>query len=72
MIELLDKIPFHLVIFGSLTLGLAPFIPEPHLIEKLRMLYEGTLVKPIDIGDLVLHGIFPILLIAKSIRHFFH
>jgi hypothetical protein len=70
MFKLLDKISFHLVIFGSLTLGLTPFIPEPHLFEKLRMLFHGVLIAPVDIGDLVMHGVFPMLLIAKSIRHF--
>ena len=35
----------------------------PHLIEKLRMLSEGTLVKPIDIFDLLLHSV-PLVLLA--------
>ncbi|MGB5658375.1 MAG: RND transporter, partial [Thermoanaerobaculia bacterium] len=48
-----------------LTLGLAPFAP-PHIVEKLRMLFRGTLVRPIDWLDLVFHGIPWLLLILKA------
>ncbi|RKZ37818.1 MAG: RND transporter [Gammaproteobacteria bacterium] len=61
----LEKLPWELLILGSLTLGLAPFIPEPHLIEKIRMLLQGTLSRPIDIFDLFMHGAFPVLLLLK-------
>ena len=54
-----------MLVVVCLTLGLAPFTPEPHLLEKLRMLTEGQLVKPIDIFDLVLHGTPWILLVLK-------
>lgn len=33
-----------------------PSEPQPHLIQKLGFLFEGSLTKPIDIFDLVLHG----------------
>jgi hypothetical protein len=48
-----------------LTLGLAPFVPEPHIWEKLKMLASGELHKAIDIFDLVLHGTPWALLILK-------
>jgi hypothetical protein len=51
----LDQIPWPLAILAALTLGLAPFRP-PHVVEKVEMLFKGTLVKPIDWFDLVLHG----------------
>ena len=54
-----------MLVVVCLTLGLAPFTPEPHLLEKLRMLTEGELTRPIDIFDLVLHGTPWILLILK-------
>ena len=60
-----NKIPLPLLVVVCLTLGLAPFTPEPHLLEKLRMLTEGQLVKPIDIFDLVLHGTPWVLLLVK-------
>lgn len=61
----IDKLPWDLLIIGSLTLGLAPFVPEPHLFEKLRMLFQGTLSRPIDIFDLLMHGALPLLLLLK-------
>jgi hypothetical protein len=65
MRNLFNRIPLPLLVVVCLTLGLAPFTPEPHLLEKLRMLTEGQLVKPIDIFDLVLHGTPWILLVLK-------
>jgi len=65
MRALVARTPFYMVIMLSLTLGLAPFVPEPHIWEKLKMLAEGNLVKPIDIFDLLLHGAPWLLLIAK-------
>ena len=59
------KIPWWVAVAGSLTLGLAPYSPQPHLIEKLQMLFSGTLVRPIDVFDLVMHGAFPLLLLLK-------
>ena len=63
----MNAIPLHLIIIMALTLGLAPFMPEPHIIEKLRMLFAGTLHKPVDIFDLVMHGTPWILLFLKLI-----
>ncbi len=57
MRDLLAKIPFRFALLISLTLGLAPFLPEPHIWEKLKMLAEGTLTRPIDIFDFLLHGL---------------
>jgi hypothetical protein len=52
----LDRIPYALLLPLAVLLALAPFTPEPHLWEKLKMLFAGTLVRPIDIFDLLLHG----------------
>lgn len=65
----LDKIPFTTLLIISLTLGLAPFVPEPHVWEKLKMLLDGSLGKPVDIFDLLMHGTPWVLLGLKSIRH---
>lgn len=64
----LDKIPLMYLVIGALVLGLAPFFPEPHLVEKTRMLINGTLVKPLDIFDLIWHAWLPILLVIKLVR----
>jgi hypothetical protein len=49
-----------------LLLGFAPFFPQPHIVEKFRMLLAGTLKKPIDIFDLVWHA-WPFVLLAFRI-----
>jgi len=50
----------------ALILGFAPFYPQPHIVEKLRMLMAGTLKKPIDIFDLFWHA-WPFALLAYKI-----
>lgn len=64
----LDFLKWDVLILASLLLGLAPFVPEPHIWEKLKMLAAGTLTRPIDIFDLVMHSAPVILLILKGIR----
>ncbi|MEZ5715929.1 MAG: RND transporter [Paracoccaceae bacterium] len=66
--KFLDGIPWHMAIMFALLLGLAPFVPEPHIWEKLKMLAGGTLTKPIDIFDLLMHGAPWLLLILKAVR----
>jgi hypothetical protein len=61
--EILDKIPYSSLIIVAIFLGIAPIHPMPHLVEKLLILKNGTLVKPIDIFDLVMH-IAPIVLLV--------
>jgi hypothetical protein len=69
--RLLDALPYSVLFLICLTWGLAPFLPEPHIWEKLKMLAVGALVKPLDIFDLTLHGLPWLALIAKLIltRH---
>ena len=64
----LDKIPLAPLALVAVLLGLAPFAPEPHLWEKLKMLTAGTLSRPVDIFDLFLHGAPLVLLMAKLVR----
>ena len=41
----------------SLTLGLAPFFPEPHILGKVKWLLGGAVgMQPMDWFDLFLHG----------------
>lgn len=61
----LDKIPWTPLLLIALMLGLAPFQPEPHLWQKLKMLAAGTLARPIDIFDLFLHGTPALLVLLK-------
>lgn len=64
----LDHIPLWLVVVVAIWLALAPFVPEPHLIEKLKMLAAGTLRRPIDIFDLLFHLAPIVVLVLKLVR----
>ena len=68
MLQFIDRIP--LVYLGILTvfLGLAPFFPEPHLFEKIKMLMAGTLTRPIDMFDLFWHTWPIVVLLIKLYR----
>lgn len=61
----LAELPWTVVVFGCLTLGLAPFAP-PHLVEKLQMLARGELRRPIDWLDLLFHAAPWLLALAKA------
>lgn len=53
------------VLIACLTLGLAPFVPEPHLWGKLRWVAGGAIgMKPLDWFDLAYHG-FPFVLLLR-------
>ena len=64
----LDELPLGVLAIAAILLALAPFSPEPHLWEKLKMLAAGTLVRPIDIFDLFLHGAPQVVLLVKVVR----
>jgi hypothetical protein len=52
------------VIMASLTLGLAPFFPEPHIWGKIRWIAGGAHgMSLMDWGDFLMHGIPWMLLI---------
>jgi hypothetical protein len=65
----LDKIPYSILIVAAIFMILAPFKPMPHVLEKLIMLKNGTLTKPIDIFDLFYHLIPTIILLLKIYRN---
>jgi len=60
-------IPLPILLALCLTLGLAPFVPEPHVWEKTKMLLTGTLTNSVDIFDFVMHGLPFVLLLLKLI-----
>lgn len=64
----LDRLSWGFLLPIAAVLALAPFMPEPHLWEKLKMLGAGTLTRPIDVFDLVLHGSGLVLIAFKLIR----
>lgn len=59
----MNKQRLRLIIILVLTLGLAPYSPEPHLFGKIRWIKGGAEgMQPMDWFDLVLHG-FPFVLL---------
>jgi len=63
-----DLLEYKFLIPLVLLLGLAPFFPKPHIVEKVWMLLSGTLKRPIDIFDLVWHSWPFALLTYKVVR----
>lgn len=59
-----------IVILGCLTLGMAPFFPEPHLWGKLKWVAGGASgMAPKDWFDIVLHSLpFVLLIRIASIK----
>ena len=66
--RLIDRLPWAWVIVIATWLAIAPVVPEPHLIEKSRMLAAGILTRPLDIFDLLLHGVPLLVLAIKAAR----
>ncbi|MBU1043253.1 MAG: RND transporter [Candidatus Omnitrophica bacterium] len=66
LIVWINQLDWGLVVMLCGTLGLAPFAP-PHIIEKLGMLFRGSLIKPLDWFDLFLHGFPWVILIIKVV-----
>lgn len=57
--------PLALVV--SLTLGLAPFMPEPHLVGKLRWVMGGALgMQAVDWFDLLWH-VWPFIWLGTAL-----
>jgi len=65
------KSKMYLGIIASLTLGLAPFFPAPHIFGKVKWLLGGAVgMQPMDWFDLVMHGAPWIFLIYASVTYF--
>ena len=65
------------ILLACATLGLAPFVPEPHIWGKLKWIWGGAVgMKGMDWFDVVLHGWpwllllrFGVISLIKSIKH---
>ncbi len=54
-----------IVLVLCLTIGLAPFVPEPHILGKLKWIMGGAAgMQPMDWFDVLLHG-FPFILLIR-------
>ena len=65
---MINRIPMVWLALVAGWLAVAPITPEPHLVEKTRMLLAGTLVRPIDIFDLALHSVPLMLLVWRLVQ----
>ena len=70
MWRFIDELPYSLLVVVAVLMLLAPFRPMPHVVEKLLMLKNGTLHRPIDIFDLFFHLIPAIILGLKVFRQY--
>jgi len=60
-----------ILVIACLTLGLAPFVPEPHIFGKIRwILGGGEGMKLIDYGDFFMHAAPFLLLIRLGVLTF--
>jgi hypothetical protein len=62
----LDRLPWIWLLLLAVWMAIAPITPEPQLVEKLRLLVQGALVRPLDIFDLAMHAT-PLLLVALKL-----
>lgn len=68
MLKILDQMPYLPLILLAVFMLLAPFRPMPHVVEKLIMLKNGTLTRPLDIFDLIFHLAPSLVLLLKWVR----
>ena len=66
----LERMPWWPIVAIAVVLALVPF-GESHFVEKWRMLFAGTLRRPLDWFDLVFHTA-PLLVLLAKIVLFFH
>jgi hypothetical protein len=70
MWNILDKIQYPVLIGMAAFMLLAPFTPMPHVLDKMIMLKNGTLTRPVDIFDLFFHLIPSVALVLKIYRQY--
>ena len=63
----INHFSFPVLIILTILMGMAPFGAEPHLIEKWNMLMAGTLIRPLDIFDFIMHSAPIMLLLLKTV-----
>ncbi len=66
----IDKIAMAPLAIVAIMMAVLPFNATPHLFEKLGMLADGSLQRPIDIFDLFMHGTPVVILIIRLYRQF--
>jgi len=64
----LDRAPLFWLIALAVWMAGAPFTPEPHLVEKVRMPFQDTLRRALDVSDLFIHATPMVLLAVRLAR----
>ncbi|MEQ8680138.1 MAG: hypothetical protein RID25_10290 [Cyclobacteriaceae bacterium] len=66
-----NNLKIRMAVILSLTLGLAPFSPEPHLWGKLKWVWGGAVgMQAVDYFDLIMHGapwVFLLYLVGQRV-----
>ncbi len=57
-----------IALIASLTLGLAPFTPEPHIWKQILNLWLGRPIAMLDWIDILMHGAPWLALIIFGVR----
>ena len=68
MLKWLDRFPLGWLAVLAVWMLVAPITPEPHVVEKIRMLGQGQLTRPLDIFDLLMHSTPLVLLLIRLAR----
>ena len=68
MMKWLDRFPLVWLAVLAVWMLVAPITPEPHVVEKIRMLGLGQLTQPLDIFDLLMHSTPLVLLLIRLVR----
>ena len=68
MMKWLDRFPLVWLAVLAVWMLVAPITPEPHVVEKIRMLGLGQLTRPLDIFDLLMHSTPLVLLLIRLAR----
>lgn len=58
---ILDRLPPGPTMFFGAIYVIMPVLPEPHLVQKALMLFQGLSLAPIDWFDIVAHSLGGIL-----------
>ncbi|MFZ2219653.1 MAG: hypothetical protein WAV85_13375 [Rhodoferax sp.] len=68
MLKWLDRFPLVWLAVLAVWMLIAPLSPEPHVVEKIRLLGQGQLTRPLDIFDLLMHSTPMVLLLIRLVR----
>lgn len=69
MNKFLDKLAYGPTVFLGTVFFLMPFVPEPHIVEKIMIIYNGGDMIAMSWFDIVLHSFAGLLAFTKHLRH---